>query len=112
MPPLLFRCSFGFVHKGGDLIHLNFGNGTAGLVDAAQLDRIALHGADLQRDGRADDERLAGLLQHGNVIQRFVVALVTVGNGFHESGVAQVACPDGGQHLVLLSQSPWAGSAQ
>ena len=82
MPPLLFRCSFGFVHKGGDLIHLNFGNGTAGLVDAAQLDRIALHGADLQRDGRADDERLAGLLQHGNVIQRFVVALVTVGNGF------------------------------
>ena len=34
--------------------------------------------------------------------KRQVVALVTVGNGFHESGVAHVACPDDGQHLVLL----------
>ena len=102
MPPLLFRCSFGFVHKGSDLIHLNFGNGTAGLVDAAQLDRIALHGADLQRDGRPDDKGLAGLLQHGHMFQCLVVALVAVGHGLHKGGVAEIFGPDGGQEFVLL----------
>ena len=100
---LLFLGSgLGFIYECGDLVHLNLGHGTAGVVNTAQLGCIALHGADLQRDGRADDEGFARLFQHGNMGKGLVVALMAVGHGIHEGRIAQVTRPDGGQHLVFL----------
>ena len=99
---LFLWCSLALLHIGCDLVDLDLCHGTTGLVYAAQLGGIALHRGNLQRDGRADDEGPAGLLQHGNIGQRLIVALVPVCHGLHKSGIAHIPCPDKGQHLVFL----------
>ena len=82
--PLLFcksglRSCFHGIQKIPDLFDLDLSHGPAGLIDAAQLGGVPLHGTDLQRNGRADDIILAGLLQirgeYGDDIARELAAL-------------------------------------
>ena len=84
------------------LIDLVLRHGAARLVDPAQLGGVALHSADLQRDGRADDIVFAGGLLHGDVGEGLVVPLVTVGHRCHEGRIAQIPRTDGRQHGILL----------
>ena len=79
-----------------------FGHRAAGVVDPLQLARVALHRADLKGDGRPDDIGFPGFLQHRDVADGLVVALVPVGHRRHKGGVAGVPRPDGGQQLVFL----------